>query len=659
MPTSFGQFCSRDCQMLAYNSHTQAHRLMVALNTKAQGVGRLVESVAVALKDAANRRLLPSLRNGTVLSILLVGCRDFVEGNVDFFRLYERLIGLELYALECSFTLEVTLVGPELTSRAPFHHPSGRVTVVRLCGRLQRMFPPDATYNPLAECYVNVGSFSHTVHKVNVSQYMSFNTYDGSPAYAPTSVLSTHYHCAFLRNPGLGLSTTGNNSSISSPGTTASTRSPPNSKHKLVEPTLPEQWAPAVTLLQDAGLLTFVLNCCHVGAKSQPQKGASDLVLPAIHSSPTAGKHPSSDGAGSTSSVIARPAAPSPSGSPAHPADSSYTSPNSAFRKLGAPVYTPVAAPEYTDSGSGGRGPQRNATNAAVVLDEHVLDTVYQASIMVPHTCLPCSACHSAVSSGEVVTSSSGHSAKKMVSTECRESYYPSSCMYLAFRGRRGSAASAQIEFFQYMAQHNAALREAALQLASDLGTGRIHLAGDLTQTELEQEAIRRNMLLHPLQHQLLQHELLTQMRQQSSPGVAQATAVTGTGAYPHPHISVAATALSGTPTSPGALAGVSSGFPSSPTQSGAKTALSPGGHASGSPPAGTAHPASTPGGAGGVARKVHFADYTGTQHSVDECATAAGPAKAAGENCEGVVIHIPETASAQGHLPVMVFKRK
>jgi hypothetical protein len=290
MPTSFGQFCSRDCQMLAYNSHTQAHRLMGALNTKAQSLGTLVESVAIALKDAANRRLLPSLRNGMVLSILLVGCKDFVEGNVDFFRLYERLVGLELYAPECSFTLEVTLVGPELTSKAPFHHPSGRVTVVRGCGRRQRMVTPDATNNPHAECYVNVGSFSHTVHKVNVSQYMSFNTYDGSPAYAPASVLSTHYHCAFLRNPGLGVSTTVNNSNTSSPGTTASTRSPPTSKHKLVEPTLQEQWAPAVKLLQDAGLLTFVLNCCHVSGKSQPQKGPSDVVLPAIQSSPTAGQ---------------------------------------------------------------------------------------------------------------------------------------------------------------------------------------------------------------------------------------------------------------------------------------------------------------------------------------------------------------------------------
>jgi hypothetical protein len=659
MPTSFGQFCSRDCQMLAYNSHTLAHRLMVALNTKAQSVGRLVESVAVALKDAANRRILPSLRNGTVLSILLIGCKDFVEGNVDFFRLYERLIGLELYAPECSFTLEVTLVGPELTSRAPFHHPSGRVTVVRLCGRLQRIFPPDATYNPLAECYVNVGSFSHTVHKVNVSQYMSFNTYDGSPAYAPASVLSTHYHCAFLRNPGLGLSTTGNNSSISSPGTTASTRSPPNSKTQLVEPTLQEQWAPAVKLLQDAGLLTFVLNCCHVGAKSQPQKGAPDLVLPAIHASPTAGKHPSSDGAGSTSSVIASPAALSPSGSPAHPADSSYTSPGGAYRKLGAPVYTPVAAPEYTQSSSGGRGPRRSAFNAAVVLDEHVLDTVYQASIMVPHTCLPCSACHSAASSGsEVVTSSSGHSAKKMVPTECNGSNYPSSCMYLALQGRRGSAVSAQIEFFHYMAQHNAALREAALQLASDLGTGRIHLAGELTQTELEQEAIRRNMLLHPLQHQLLQHELLTQMRQQSSPGAAQTTNVTGTGAYLHPHTPVAAAALSGTRSSPGALAAVGPGYTSSPTQSGVKTALSPGGYAAGSPPAGTASPTSTSN-AAAASRKVHFADYTAIHNSVGECATATGPAKAVGENCEDAVTQAQEIVSPQRHLPVMVYKRK
>jgi hypothetical protein len=119
MPTSFGQFCSRDCQMLAYKSHTQAHRLMGTLNTKAQSEGRLVESVAIALKDAANRRLLPSLRNGTVLSLLFVGCKDFVEGNTDFFRLYERLIGLELYAPECSFTLEVTLVGPELTTITP------------------------------------------------------------------------------------------------------------------------------------------------------------------------------------------------------------------------------------------------------------------------------------------------------------------------------------------------------------------------------------------------------------------------------------------------------------------------------------------------------------------------------------------------------------
>jgi hypothetical protein len=317
-------------------------------------------------------------------------------------------------------------------------------------------------------------------------------------------------------------------------------------------------------------------------------------------------------------------------------------------------VYTPVAAPDYTQSGSGGRHPRCNANNAAVVLDGHVLDTVYQAGIIVPHTCLPCSACHSAASSDtEVATSSSGNSAKKLVPAECSESHYPCSCMYLAFRGRRGSAVSAQIAFFQYMAQHNAALREAAVQLASDLGAGRVHLAGELTQTELEQEAIRRNMLLHPLQHQLLQHELLMQMRQQSSPGVAQTINV-GSSTQPHPHTPVTATALSGAATSPGALAGVGCGCISSPTQSGAKTALSPGGHASGSPPAVTASPAS-----GAAARKVHFADYTDIHHSVGECATATGPAKAVGENFEDVVTQAQEIVSPQRHLPVLVFKRK
>eukprot|EP01032_Pedospumella_encystans_P025907 gene25907-29265_t len=201
----------------------------------------IAESIALAMKDASTRYLLPDLGDSQTVSILLAGCRDFVEGSVDFYTLYEMLIALDVFPGKTIQYLEVTLCGPELTSRPPFYHPSGRVKVVRASGRLQRQFPASTTSTPLPE--LAVSQFSSTVDIVNASHYVSFNTYNGAPAVAPAAALYDIFSCVFIRQPGFSIS---KDSLLQ--------RSP--QKEGILS--MLEQWVPAIKLLLNSGVLVLV-----------------------------------------------------------------------------------------------------------------------------------------------------------------------------------------------------------------------------------------------------------------------------------------------------------------------------------------------------------------------------------------------------------------
>ena len=107
----------------------------------------ITETIAFALKDASVRGLLPELKNGSTLSILLVGCHNTVEGKVDFSKLFHQLQVFEVFPLDALQFVEVTLLGPQIANQSRFVHPSGRCAVTRCCGRLERLFPTETTNN--------------------------------------------------------------------------------------------------------------------------------------------------------------------------------------------------------------------------------------------------------------------------------------------------------------------------------------------------------------------------------------------------------------------------------------------------------------------------------------------------------------------------------
>ena len=433
--------------MSCYKQHDELHKVIDSLMQRSSDENILINSLAVAIKEATCKYLLPRSLSKGVFSLLFVGCKDYVEGSVDYYQLYERLVDVEVFAPGEMCSLEVTLSGPELTSRAPFCHPSGRLTVMRLCGRVQRLFPKNttsSTQSPASGSYVDE-NFSSTADKVSASHYGSFNAWNGAPALAPSHTLAAKYSCAVMRNPGLGGDTT---PAASNRGTTH------------IEAPLADQWKPAVQVLLDSGLLVVVLNICE-------QQRTAGLALPLV-------------------------------GTPQ--------------RQQQQQLFpSTVSPPSSTSRKSGAVDP----SGYSVCQDEQALGERYRARIVLPYTPLP-RPCHDSAG-GE--SNSRGRS-------------YPESCMYLAFQGRRSDTDSQHIAFFLYMAEHNPALRQICLQMASEIGTGRLQFPAELAQIQLEQEAIARNLVINPLRSRLLEHELQEQMRvrdKQGSPAGSQHSNVSNT----------------------------------------------------------------------------------------------------------------------------------
>jgi hypothetical protein len=148
LPQHFGKYCSKECQFSSYEEHKLFHKtLEVANRASQQSYLVIVETIAVTLKDAALRGLLPALINNDTFSLLLVGCTDAVEGMINFTHLYDLMIGMSVYPPNTLQSLEVTLCGPELINRAPHVYPGGRCTVIRMPGRVHRLFPPTTVHH--------------------------------------------------------------------------------------------------------------------------------------------------------------------------------------------------------------------------------------------------------------------------------------------------------------------------------------------------------------------------------------------------------------------------------------------------------------------------------------------------------------------------------
>lgn len=490
LPAPFGQYCSRDCQVWCYQSHGVFHKALNSSDRHRVSFTGIVETIALALKDASLRRLLPPIRSDGVIAILLTGCRDATEGAADYIKLYELIVQMEIYPPSWIHSVEITLSGPELTSHIPYCHPSGKLKVFRLCGRLQRLFPPTATSNPAALDGTCISPFSTTSEKVNVSHYGSFNAYNGAPALAPAEAL-WNYCCVIVRHPGYS-------------------HPKQKSADKHSEPTLLEQWKPAMELLLQREVLVITTGYSEQPAAvtttpapiSPMESQTSYKTAEPNKSSPPFDRHPATGGS---------------------PAIHTINSPD-----LAAGSQTPSKSTAGVNVNNISQAPSDAWTHDAVQ-DEHILDTVFHANIVIPRTrnsyFLPrkphTATTHSPSSMPSISSAENSPStATSTITLKKSISVFSHDIFYMAFQGRRHPAVTKQIAFYTFMAKNNAMVREIALQLAQDIGGGRLRLPIEMTSAELELHAHGLNHKKHPFEKQLLQHEILAQQKQ-SSPGTA------------------------------------------------------------------------------------------------------------------------------------------
>lgn len=504
LPHHFGQYCSADCQRWCYQSHNIFHKVLEGSDRNRVSFTGIVETIALAIKDCSLRRIIPPVRCDGVMSVLLTGCRDSMEGAADYFKLYDLLIQMEVYPPNLITCLEVTLSGPELTSHIPYCHPSGKLKVFRLCGRLQRLFPPTTTSNPAALDANFVSPFSTTNEKINASHYGSFNAYNGAPALAPADALSWNYCCVIMRHPG-----------FSHPKQKTS-----RGKVDSREPSLLEQWAPAVELLLQKGVLVITTgyseqqrqpptplqaNPCPLQAHGQHKQCEKEGVTNILNdSSPSFARHKynSCSAAGAVSS-------------PETAASLIGTARDAADRNREHHIFD-LSEDWWT----------HDAVN-----DENILSTLFQVNVVIPRTRNPFFLPHKhfatksknqtsvnfATQGLSSLPGSSDKSPQTNITLKKAISELNNDVFYLAFQGKRDLAVTRQIDFFNFMAQHNSQLREVAQSMARDIGGGRLRLPLHLSTAELELEAHGRFVQRNPPEMRLLQHEILA-IQKKTSP---------------------------------------------------------------------------------------------------------------------------------------------
>eukprot|EP01032_Pedospumella_encystans_P010159 gene10159-11897_t len=483
MPSSIGQYCSRDCQLVSCPFHNPIHNLVETANKSVLSFQGIAESIALAMKDASTRYLLPDLGDSQTVSILLAGCRDFVEGSVDFYTLYELLVALDVFPGKAIQYLEVTLCGPELTSRPPFYHPSGRVKVVRASGRLQRQFPVSTTSTSLPE--LAVSQFSSTIDIVNASHYVSFNTYNGAPAVAPAAALYDSFSCVFIRQPGFSI-------------TKASLLQRSPQKEGILS--MLEQWVPAIRLLLNSGVLVLVAEYPDHDSDGQNGTSTNNNKIPSLEASHNLQLPPVSPTT-QANSADRNKAQQKVTFSTHQSPPSNHLSPASTKHNTTSPTKTPT--------------PSNTETSA-----EYYLDLTFHANIVIPATPYPFrrqkwsapfpvlfpyppAVPHPEVYEPLRYFHSSGEELLMAEISSDDSSAKASNYM----QGSRDPQVTHQIKFFTSMAELNAHLRNTCLLIARELGAGLLRLPLHWPPEELELEAHRRDMILNPLKKQLLEKE--------------------------------------------------------------------------------------------------------------------------------------------------------
>lgn len=133
-----GLYCSRDCQLAAFEAHKHIHKMLKRSQADYSSRGS-PETIVLALKDASLRRCLPELAEGNSLNILMVGCRDHVEGSFSYSNMVNDLKNLQIYPTLDRINL--TLCGPEVTTAKTRHFPDGNYSMTAFGGKLESVFP--------------------------------------------------------------------------------------------------------------------------------------------------------------------------------------------------------------------------------------------------------------------------------------------------------------------------------------------------------------------------------------------------------------------------------------------------------------------------------------------------------------------------------------
>lgn len=132
----FGRYCSKECQEVSFASHKLIHTVFKSAENS---VFQIPETIALALKEAEFKSRLPVLDETTaVLSILLVGCNDDVEGSVAYSRLFKFLAAFVYPNLQ---RIELTLCGPMVSNMPVRAQAAGKVKITQRTGPMQTLFP--------------------------------------------------------------------------------------------------------------------------------------------------------------------------------------------------------------------------------------------------------------------------------------------------------------------------------------------------------------------------------------------------------------------------------------------------------------------------------------------------------------------------------------
>lgn len=134
--TNIGLYCSRECQLGSFEAHKHVHKLLKRAHKDDANRGA-PETIVVALLESAIEGKIPEL-NDNKLSILMVGCRDWIEGAFNYSTVYESLKNLNLYPdLE---GIEITLIGPEVSNQTKYNKDN-YVTIIKKSGVLESVYP--------------------------------------------------------------------------------------------------------------------------------------------------------------------------------------------------------------------------------------------------------------------------------------------------------------------------------------------------------------------------------------------------------------------------------------------------------------------------------------------------------------------------------------